>query len=139
MSFTQYTPFNKDTASVQDRIAWALCQIIDDDAPMRWTRFRPVALCMANNPQMMVDLLTLGNQKLAIVIHEDRHADTEVHAYTDVAKAIERAEDLVKTYGRHPDNVENTLNGEMRRAGWIYHKTYSSESDSVRVQVVDLK
>lgn len=32
-----YEPYNEAAASTVDRVAWALCQIIDDDAPMRWT------------------------------------------------------------------------------------------------------
>ena len=51
-----YAPYDKETAPVQDRIAWALCQIIDDDAPMRWTRYRFAAGCIAKNPELMADL-----------------------------------------------------------------------------------
>jgi hypothetical protein len=29
-----YKPYDEKTASTEDRIAWALCQIIDDDAPL---------------------------------------------------------------------------------------------------------
>lgn len=36
---THYEPYIPEIASINDRIAWALCQIIDDDAPMRWTRY----------------------------------------------------------------------------------------------------
>jgi hypothetical protein len=55
-----YTPFDKATASVTDRISWALCQIIDDDAPLRWTRYRGAAECIARNPEVMKDLLELA-------------------------------------------------------------------------------
>jgi hypothetical protein len=58
-----YQPYNKETASVTDRIAWALCQIIDDDAPMRWTRYRSAAICIAKNPEVMGDLKELAGQK----------------------------------------------------------------------------
>jgi len=51
-----YQHYNEETASTQDRIAWTLCQIIDDDAPLRWTRYRGAALCIANNTQLMTDL-----------------------------------------------------------------------------------
>jgi len=54
-----YEPFDKETANTKDRIAWALCQIIDDDAPMRWTRYRFAAECIANNPELMADLKEL--------------------------------------------------------------------------------
>jgi len=50
------TPYNKDTASPTDRVAWVLCQIIDDDAPLRWTRYRFAAECIALNPILMADL-----------------------------------------------------------------------------------
>ena len=51
-----YQPYHKETASTEDRVAWALCQIIDDDAPLRWTRYRFAAHCIALNPQLMADL-----------------------------------------------------------------------------------
>jgi hypothetical protein len=57
-----YEPFNKDTASTSDRVAWALCQIIDDDAPMRWTRYRFAAGCIAHNSELMADLAALTKE-----------------------------------------------------------------------------
>ncbi len=56
-----YAPYDENTASTKDRIAWALCQIIDDDAPLRWTRYRYVVDCVAMNPKMMVDLRELSS------------------------------------------------------------------------------
>ena len=58
-----YERYDKATASTQDRIAWALCQIIDDDAPMRWTRYRFAAECIARNPELMADLAALKEPK----------------------------------------------------------------------------
>mgnify|MGYP001324218973 CR=1 FL=1 len=55
-----YEPYDKETASPRDRVAWALCQIIDDDAPMRWTRYRFAADCIAMNPEVMSDLKELS-------------------------------------------------------------------------------
>ena len=60
-----YQPYNEQNASVQDRIAWALCQIIDDDAPMRWTRFRFAAECIAWNDKLMANINALREQKAA--------------------------------------------------------------------------
>ena len=60
-----FQPYNQNTASTEDRIAWVLCQIIDDDAPMRWTRYRFAAECIACNPKLMADLLTLRDSKAA--------------------------------------------------------------------------
>ncbi len=54
-----FEPYNKETASVKDRIAWTLCQIIDDDAPLHWTRYRGVSECIANNSNLMSDLCEL--------------------------------------------------------------------------------
>lgn len=55
-----YQPYDRATASREDRIAWALCQIIDDDAPMRWTRYRFAVDCIAKNPGLMEDLNALA-------------------------------------------------------------------------------
>ena len=35
-----YQSYDEKTANTEDKIAWALCQIIDDDAPLVWTRYR---------------------------------------------------------------------------------------------------
>ncbi len=55
-----YTPYDEKTASTKDRVAWALCQIIDEDAPLRWTRYRSVATCIALNLDIMTDLRELS-------------------------------------------------------------------------------
>lgn len=55
-----YQHYDKETASTTDRIAYALCQIIDDDAPMRWTRYRFAAECIAKTPELMADLKELS-------------------------------------------------------------------------------
>lgn len=57
-----YELYNKETASTEDRIAWALCQIIDDDAPMRWTRYRFAAECIVRNKGLMADLVAAAAQ-----------------------------------------------------------------------------
>ena len=57
---SMYETFNKETASTKDGIAWALCQIIDDDAPMQWTRYRFAAECIAKNQEVMADLIELS-------------------------------------------------------------------------------
>ena len=66
-----YEPYDKATASADDRVAWALCQIIDGDAPMRWTRYRGVVDCIANNPEVMADLNKLAGN------HAAKNEDTE--------------------------------------------------------------
>jgi hypothetical protein len=59
-----YAPYDPKTASTRDRIAWTLCQIIDDDAPVRWTRYRFAADCIARNPELMADLAKLKTEPL---------------------------------------------------------------------------
>jgi len=56
-----YELYNPDMASLVDRCAWALCQIIDDDAPMRWTRYRLVAECIAANKPLLLDFQVLND------------------------------------------------------------------------------
>ena len=48
-----------DKTNVTDRIAWRLCQILDDDAPLRWERYRFAAKCIAENEGLMSDLKAL--------------------------------------------------------------------------------
>lgn len=57
-----YEPYNEENAGVKDRIAWTLCQIIDDDAPMRWTRYGFAASCIAMNDKLMADLQELSKE-----------------------------------------------------------------------------
>ena len=58
-----YQPYDEATASATDRAAWALCQIIDEDAPLRWTRYRFFAECIAINDKLMTDLNTVSEQR----------------------------------------------------------------------------
>lgn len=59
-----YEPYDRITANTTDRVAWVLCQIIDDDAPMRWTRYRFAAQCIAHNPELMNDLQKLSKESV---------------------------------------------------------------------------
>ena len=71
-----YQTYDEKNASTKDRIAWALCQIIDDDAPLRWTRYRFAAECIAGNKELMKDLRTLANSAHlsdAVVKARQRH------------------------------------------------------------------
>lgn len=58
-----FEPYNEETATTEDRVAWALCQILDDDAPARWTRYRFAAGCIAKNDDLMSDLKQLGREE----------------------------------------------------------------------------
>lgn len=94
-----YARFDKHTAGPVDRIAWALCQIIDDDAPMRWTRFRFAAECIAKNAQLMADLNSfsapqrsytpLSDQDFAALWYQ--HGTDSWESKMNYAHAIERA------------------------------------------------
>jgi len=55
-----FVPYDEETADTTDRIAWALCQIIDDDAPLNWTRYRSAAVCIALDPALMANLVVLA-------------------------------------------------------------------------------
>lgn len=59
-----FAPFDRRTASREDHVAWVLCQIIDDDAPMRWTRYRFAAECIAHNAELMSNLNALAQRKV---------------------------------------------------------------------------
>ena len=61
-----YEPYKREMANPTDRVAWALSQIIDDDAPMRWTRFRFAAECLAWNPEVMADLRELEARRAGV-------------------------------------------------------------------------
>lgn len=41
----------------RDEAAHILCEIIDDDAPLRWARYRSVVHCIASN-ERLIRLLT---------------------------------------------------------------------------------
>jgi hypothetical protein len=46
-----YRPYDKTNATPVEKLAWALCQIIDDDAPIRWARYIFVAECLIHSDE----------------------------------------------------------------------------------------
>lgn len=56
MAHRSAAPYDPNTASPIDRVAWQLCQILEDDAPVGWTRYRDAAICIAHTPSIMRDL-----------------------------------------------------------------------------------
>ena len=58
-----YQHFDKDTTNKTDKAAWILSEIIDDAAPMHWTRFRFAAGCIANNAELMALLEELKERR----------------------------------------------------------------------------
>ncbi len=76
-----YQEYNEHTASPEDKVAWGLCQIIDDDAPLNWTRYRFVARCIASNHDIMDSLMSLsvnanGKKKRRANIATGRHSNS---------------------------------------------------------------
>lgn len=61
MTFSTFN-IDLDTTDATHRVAWALCQIIDDDAPLHWTRYLFVAKCIATNAELMADLNALAQE-----------------------------------------------------------------------------
>lgn len=57
-----FEPYDKENASIEDNAAWTLCQIIDDNAPMGWTRYRFAATCIAKNKELMDCLKILSEE-----------------------------------------------------------------------------
>lgn len=53
-----YRAYDENTATLEERTAWILCQIIDDDAPLRWSRYLGVVGFLANNDKFIMSLLT---------------------------------------------------------------------------------
>ena len=74
-----------------------------------------------------------------IVLHQDRHADPEVHAFTTPLQAVGKAHALAHEFAREPADVRVYLTRDMERAGWIWNCTYSGEGDGIRVQRIELK
>jgi hypothetical protein len=67
---SQYEPFDEQTVDKTDRIAWTLCQIIDDDAPLRWTKYRSAAVCIATDKKLMADFIALSGEKAPMSLRE---------------------------------------------------------------------
>lgn len=68
-----------------------------------------------------------------IAIVEDRHTNTEVYPFSIAEAAIDFARETARQYARTEADVEETPID-----GWLYHATYSTEGDSVRVVAKDL-
>lgn len=70
---------------------------------------------------------------VAVVIHTDRHADTEVFVFSDGMKAIAWAAKRAKEFDRFND-LRTSLTSDMARDGWVYFAQYG-DGNSIRVQV----
>ena len=63
-----------------------------------------------------------------IVILNDRHADIEAFAFDNPNNAVNYAKELVKRYGRFPEDIQ-----EREYRIYLYYCTYSCEGDYVAV------
>ena len=54
-----YEPYNEETADSLDKAAFILSEIIDDNAPLNWTKFRAYASYIARNDKLMDELAKL--------------------------------------------------------------------------------
>jgi hypothetical protein len=59
-------PYDQYNAPTQDRIALALCLILEDDAPKGWERYRQVAESIVLNKELMTDLLAFEREKVIL-------------------------------------------------------------------------
>lgn len=74
--------------------------------------------------------------ELYIVIIEDHHTDTSVHAFSNKDRAISEAKKIAKELCRFPDDYHEYNYG--RDSGWLFYAEYSCENDSVRVMQITL-
>lgn len=71
-------------------------------------------------------------------IVEDRHTDTRVYLFTREGDAVAFAQKVAADSAHDKSDIEEKLNNEMKKAGWLYYARYSCEGDSVRVVPCEL-
>ena len=52
-----YERYDEDSANPIDQLAWMLCQIIDDDAPLQWTKYRGPAICLLSKKNNLRNII----------------------------------------------------------------------------------
>lgn len=67
-----------------------------------------------------------------VAILEDRHCDTEVYVFSVEAEAVEFAKEMAEEFSRG-DEIDEEMNAEMVKDGWVYRGCYSCEGDSIHV------
>lgn len=77
---------------------------------------------------------TLLPRLIYVVIIKDRHSDVEAIPFYNKEEAIDYAVNLVRNYAVNPLDIDDTLNTSMKKAGWVYHATYSCEGDYISVR-----
>lgn len=78
----------------------------------------------------------MGKQSVAVVIHEDTHADVEVTVFSTPPGAIAYAMKTAREMDRYGDLVEK-VTPRMAASGWLYNARYG-ESNHIRVQMRDV-
>ena len=69
-----------------------------------------------------------------VVIHEDRHTDTEVHLFSTPEAAIACAQQIVNDNWQDDECAQLChLNETMIEIGWLWYGCYSQEGDQVWV------
>lgn len=71
--------------------------------------------------------------KIYIAMIDDRHSDTEAHPFSTAEQAIEYAKGWAQGAAHYPGDYE-----ESHIDGWLFHASYSPESDAVWVVEKDL-
>lgn len=66
--------------------------------------------------------------KIYVAMIADRHSDTEPYPFSTPEAAIDYARRTAAEYAHRPEDID-----EIETDGWLYHATYSGESDSVWV------
>lgn len=74
------------------------------------------------------------DQAIYVVIHKDRHIDTQAYPCSTPEKAIALAEKIVSEYEPDKDLHEDDATmspDDLAEAEWIYYRCYSTEGDRV--------
>ena len=74
--------------------------------------------------------------KVYLVILEDRHTAIQVEVFASQEQAIARAEAIVSDYA--PDADIEELCAKLP-ARWLFHKTLTTEGDTVYVEIAELQ
>lgn len=78
-----------------------------------------------------------------LVIQVDRHTDDVIEVFRNNQSACNRALEIIDQIHKssprdYIDFKPETLNDNMRKAGWLFYESYSCEGDHVRVEVKEL-
>ena len=80
--------------------------------------------------------MTDNREVIFAAIWKDRHADIEVFLFEGEKTAIQWAEMKVHEHAHHPEDLDESISEDWRKAGCVYRGVYSCEGDSIRVMRV---